>query len=325
MNIASPAFPRNSLFEELYQIEWKQHQFPYYNIQCLDVVQSPRVASDLAIYDMAVAPHGQADVYLLARRWQLTNTRYLLGPAGFLDQLNGQFDPAQRRFRIIQRFDIASKPGIEQATQLEELTAVPNDNGPYALLEFTGALPRARLYSNWQIPMNDKAAVGGLTKTNLGANGWGLLQQVGTNDFLTLNELASPAFDPWQTVLLADSVVVPAPASVVNTNSGTVEYTSYTPKDIKLHARAATPTVLLLNDKYDSHWRVFVDGKPAPLLRCNFIMRGVYLTQGEHKVEFYFGLPTRPLYVTLSAIVLGVLLCGFLYRLEHKPQTPEKK
>jgi hypothetical protein len=314
-----------SLFEELYQIEWKQHQFPYYNIQCLDVVQSPRVASDLAIYDMAVAPHGQADVYLLARRWQLTNTRYLLGPAGFLDQLNGQFDPAQRRFRIIQRFDIASKPGIEQATQLEELTAVPNDNGPYALLEFTGALPRARLYSNWQIPMNDKAAVGGLTKTNLGANGWGLLQQVGTNDFLTLNELASPAFDPWQTVLLADSVVVPAPASVVNTNSGTVEYTSYTPKDIKLHARAATPTVLLLNDKYDSHWRVFVDGKPAPLLRCNFIMRGVYLTQGEHKVEFYFGLPTRPLYVTLSAIVLGVLLCGFLYRLEHKPQTPEKK
>jgi hypothetical protein len=29
--------------------------------------------------------------------------------------------------------------------------------------------------------------------------------------------------------------------------------------------------------------------------------------------------------VTLSAIVLGVLLCGFLYRLEHKPQTPEKK
>ena len=86
-----------SLFEGLYQIEWKQHQFPYYNIQCLDVVQSPRVASDLAIYDMAVAPHNPTDVYLLARRWQLTSTRYLLGPAVFIDSLNQQLDRKSTR------------------------------------------------------------------------------------------------------------------------------------------------------------------------------------------------------------------------------------
>jgi hypothetical protein len=54
-------------------------------------------------------------------------------------------------------------------------------------------------------------------------------------------------------------------------------------------------------------------------------MRGVYLTPGEHKVEFYFSLPVKPLYVTLSAMVVGILLCGFLFYLEHKPQTPVKK
>jgi len=58
---------------------------------------------------------------------------------------------------------------------------------------------------------------------------------------------------------------------------------------------------------------VLVDGKPAPLLRCNFIMRGVYLTPGAHTVEFTFSLPLGPLYVTLSAIGLGILLCGFLF------------
>jgi hypothetical protein len=126
--------------------------------------------------------------FLLARHWQLTNVRYLLGPASYLDSLNQQLDPAQKRFRIAERFDIAPKPGVEQATKLEELTAVPGDNGPYALFEFTGALPRARLYSNWQLPMNDRTAVSGLTRTNLGDGGWALLQQVGTNDFLTLNE-----------------------------------------------------------------------------------------------------------------------------------------
>jgi len=47
---------------------------------------------------------------MYARRWQLTNTRYLLGPAGFLDGLNEQLDPLQHRFRIVQRFDVLPKP-----------------------------------------------------------------------------------------------------------------------------------------------------------------------------------------------------------------------
>jgi hypothetical protein len=247
--------------------------------------------------------------------------------------LNQQLDPAQKRFRIADRFDLVPKPemavpnGISPEQFVNYLppdliTARPSADGAYAIFEFTGALPRARLYSNWQLPMSDKTAVGGLTKTNLGADGWALLQQVGTNDFLTLHELASPSFDPWQTVLLAESPAMPnPPAAATNANSGTVEFTSYAPTDIKFHTQAATPTVLLLNDKYDPHWTVTVDGKPAPLLRANFIMRGVYLTQGEHNVEFYFGVPAKPLYVTLSAMIVGILLSGFLVVLTRKPQA----
>jgi hypothetical protein len=312
----------------LYAIEWVQQLFPYHNIQSLDLVMRPRVGSDLQLYEENFLPISEDKTYLLPRHWQLTNTRYLLGPAGYLDVLNQQLDPQQHRFRIARRFAIEPKPGIEHVTKLEELNAVPDDNGPYALFDFTGALPRAKLYSNWQLPMNDNTAVGGLTKTNLGADGWALLQQAGTNDFLTLKELASPNFDPWQTVLLAESPAVPNPpatATATNGNSGTVEYTSYAPKDIKFHAQAATPAVLLLNDQYDPHWRVTVDGKPAPLLRANFIMRGVYLTAGEHNVEFQFSLPVKPLYVTLSAMAVGILLSGILIFLTRKPQTPAKK
>jgi len=112
------------------------------------------------------------------------------------------------------------------------------------------------------------------------------------------------------------------PATTTNDNTGTVEFTSYAPTDIKFHTQAATPTVLLLNDQYDPHWRVTVDGNPAPLLRANFIMRGVYLPAGEHSVEFQFSLPIKPLYVTVSAMFIGVLLCGFLVVLTRKPQTP---
>jgi hypothetical protein len=271
---------------DLYSIEWAQHLFPYFNIQSLDMIQRPRIPADEEAYEMALAsrPTDAGTYYLKARRWQLTNTRYLLGPVGYLGMLNEQLDPL-RRFRIVQRFDVLPKPGIQQLTGLEEMTAFPSDDGACALFEFTGALPRAKLYANWQISTNDSA---------------------------TLKTLASASFDPLQQVLVSTPLPVAPVVNATNENSGTVEFKSYAPKDIVFDAQAGAPAVLLLNDKFDPHWQVFVDGKPAELLRCNFIMRGVYLAPGAHRVEFKFTLPSDPLYVSLAAIVFGILLSGGL-------------
>ncbi len=276
------------LFEELYRIEWMQHHFPYYNIQSLDVVQRPRLPADLEAYARALAFDGTPDsVYRVARHWLLTNTRYLLGPAGFLDVLNEQLDPSQHRFRIAQRFSVTLKPDVPQFHQrLEELTAVPNDNGDYALFEFAGALPRAKLYSRWQISTNDNS---------------------------TLQTLASTNFDAWQTVLVSTPQSTVPSGNATNENSASVEFKSYAPKDIVFETKADVASVLLLNDKFDPNWRVFVDGRPADLLRCNFIMRGVLVPAGPHMVEFKFTLPHGPLYVTLTAMGIGILLCGSLF------------
>jgi hypothetical protein len=269
------------LLDQLYRIEWTQHLFLYYNIQSLDIVQMPRMPENLKEYLEALSPNGTPEsVPLLARQWELTNTRYILGPAGYLDVLNQQLDPVQHRFRIAQRFEIAPKPGVLQPTQLSELTAVTNENGRYALFEFTGALPRAKLYSNWQVNTNDQAV---------------------------LKTLANLKFDPAQTLLI-DTPQKNLPAVSTNENSGTVEFKSYAPKHIVFAVNATTPSVLLLNDKYDPNWRVTVDGRPAELLRCNFIMRGVQVPPGAHTVTFDFSLPNKLLYVTVSAVGVGLCL-----------------
>jgi hypothetical protein len=305
------------LFNELYGIEWSQQLFPYYNIQSLDIIQMPRMPEDLAAYEGALAFRNAPEMaYLIPRRWELTNTRYLLGPAGFLDVLNGQLDPALHRFRIVQRFDVVPRPGTdvqELSEQLqrgewhgEKFTAAPSENGGCALFEFTGALPRAKLYSNWQVNTNDEAV---------------------------LKTLADKNFDPAQIVLVSTPLAA-ASSTGTNQNTGIVEFKRYAPedpvfkgkkndlwkktgycyapKDIMFDTKAETHSVLLLSDKYDPNWKVTVDGKPAPLLRCNFIMRGVYLTPGAHTVEFQFKLPNRPLYVSSTAIGILILLAGWL-------------
>ena len=271
----------------IYRIEWAQHHFPYYNIQSLDLIQMNRMPEDIKSYieTFTPPPQDQSEYPLIARRWQLTNTRYLLGAAGFLNVLNQVLDPGQNRFRIAQRFDIATKPGVINPTELQHFTAVTNSTGDLALFDFTGALPRAKLYGNWL---------------------------VNTNDRTNLKTLADLSFDPAKTVLVS-TPQKGLPTSATNENSGSVEFKSYSPKNITFDAKATVPSVLLLNDKYDPYWRVTVDGQPADLLRCNYLMRGVFLQPGDHTVEFHFSLPSRPLYVTLAGFGVGAVLCALLW------------
>jgi hypothetical protein len=69
------------LLQQVYQVEWAQHQFPYLNIQSLDIVQEPRRAIENVRYREAFEGTNFA---LIGRMWELTNTRYLLGMAGNL-------------------------------------------------------------------------------------------------------------------------------------------------------------------------------------------------------------------------------------------------
>lgn len=262
---------------QLYRIEWAQHLFLYYGIRSIDVIQLPRPPVDFVAYEDALRVRSADTLWLAARRWELTSTRCILGLAGFADLLNAQIDPEEKRFHAADRFEILPKTGVFQPRQLEDLTARIIPNGPYAMIEFAGALPRAKLYSNWLVSTNDES---------------------------TLNELASHSFDPQQTVLVSSEVPAPSASNAV----GTVEFVVDEPKQIELETSSSGPSVLLLNDRFDPSWTVTVDDSPATLLRCNYLMRGVYLTPGKHKVEFKFSPPTRWLWVSVGAIGVGLII-----------------
>jgi hypothetical protein len=217
------------------------------------------------------------------------------GDVDTLDFLNQRVDTLGKRFRIAERFDIVAKPGITAAARPEQWTVVVNTNGQYALFEFTGALPRAKLYANWL---------------------------VSTNDGATLKQLADPSFDPAQIVLVANKLPPPQPSAITNQDVGTVEFVSYAPKQIQLRASVKAPAVLLLNDRFTPNWQVLVDGQLQPLLRCNYLMRGVTMSPGEHSVEFRFAPHLKGLYVSLAGLALGLALVGFLIISKPKFEPP---
>jgi hypothetical protein len=270
---------------QIYGVEWKQHQYPYFNIQTLDIVQEPRASLENTRYRDAF-PQTDPQAYL--RMLKLTNTRYLLAMADpFLTPLNELNGDAPGEFRVVQRI------GMEQSGEFVRPTV--DTNSPLALLEFTGVLPRAKLYANWEV-MEDEGAA--------------------------LKRLADPAFDIYESVIVDQALGEPG---APGTEAGSVVFESYAPKHIRLKADAAARSVLLLNDKFDPNWVVTVDGEPAELFRANYLMRGVALEPGEHVVEFRFRPPSSGLYISLLAIAVGGGLCGWLGVSERRVPVAEKK
>ncbi|HNQ74096.1 MAG TPA: hypothetical protein PKN95_10900 [Verrucomicrobiota bacterium] len=302
-----------SMFQSVYGSEWTQHLFPYYNIQSINVVQMPRRPLDYDVFETAFRFWGTTSTLAhVTRRWQLTSTRYIAAAAPLVGLLNQGFDAAQQRFQVRLPFDFyQNRPG-------GPILIRTNENGRYAILEFTGALPRAKMYAHWETPAYNSNRVDQWLET-IPPSLHGPFTGVATNDLATLALLASPNFDPAHTVLPAQ--VVPG-GSDSNAPAGTVDYVSYHPKQIVLKTKSAAPNVLLLNDRYDPNWRVTIDGQPAELLRCNYLMRGVAVPAGEHVVEFNFQPDVQFLFVSLAAIALGLVLIGFLAvpgRTEPKP------
>jgi hypothetical protein len=268
---------------------WMQNDFPYREIQTLDIPQMPRVPemddAYMRNFELRFTNLDTADLRPAARLWELTGTRYLFLEAGMAPLLNEHGDPAWHGFHVLATLGTEPKPVWRPAEDGGDLTVYPDTNGETALIEYNHVLPRAKLFAHWETPANGEA---------------------------TLAALASPDFIPAQTVLLWTNSAVAQASGEAKTDAGSVEITDYHPKDIKLRATAKAPAVLLLNERYSPTWSVWVDQKPARLLRCNYIMRGVFLPPGEHTVEFRYRASLTTLFLSLSGWAAGLLTAGYL-------------
>ena len=283
------------------QKEWLENQFQYFNIQSLDISQMPRVPElETAYFGALGLMENQSNLPLVGRLWQLTNTRYILGSKEVVDQLNGMVDPVQKRIRLKMPFGLGLKPGVTPpnastatADMVQLLTATASETGPFAVLEYTGALPRAKFYTDWQ---------------------------TGLSDAQTLQQLRAPDWDPARQVLVSEKIAGTTPSPTSATSEASI--TQYAPKHITVKTRSTAPGILLLNDRWHPDWKVTVDGQSAPLLRANFLMRGVSVAAGEHTVEYRFDPPHQTLWVSLAAVATGLLLVGILI-LAPKPSSAD--
>jgi len=153
--------------------------------------------------------------------------------------------------------------------------------------ENTRALPRVRLVGHWR-SLPDAAAA--------------------------LAAVQHPRFDPW-TQAVVEGVVAPPAIAGADGPPGSATIVVDEAERVDVAVEAARPALLVLADLYFPGWRVEVDGVERPLLRTDYLLRGVQLEAGAHRVRFRYAPASLRLGAATSAVTVLVLVGALLRRL----------
>jgi hypothetical protein len=151
------------------------------------------------------------------------------------------------------------------------------------IYRFSGALPRAALYSAAEVlPESD-----------------------------VLARLKTPDFDPEQTVILGSESIPAENKSAVQSFVGgaaspvrAAQITKYGPTHVQIETKTAEPAILTLNDTDYPGWRATINGMRTPVMRANYLFRGVVVPAGRSVVDFYY----EPQSFRIGAYISGVSL-----------------
>jgi uncharacterized membrane protein YfhO len=106
------------------------------------------------------------------------------------------------------------------------------------------------------------------------------------DDAGTLRALTQPDFDGGKMVFLppeAKSLV-----TVTNQTTARVINSQFKAQSVETEVEAAGPSLVVVAQTYYHDWRVYVDGKPVPLLRANYAFQAFQIPAGRHHVRLVY-------------------------------------
>jgi hypothetical protein len=257
---------------------WMTYHITYFDLQSIDIPALREMPADYASFFGAL--QGKP-----IRMFELTSTRYFIGPTQIWQQLQS-LSPAG--CKTIQPFNIAQLGDKSIETLWSPI-------GSQTLGELTTALPRCGLYTHW----------------------------LATDEKATLQKLGAPDFDPQKTVLVPETCALqpstgPAPVQKVN-------ITRYSLNRIEIELPDLSQSgIVVFTDRFDPKWKAEIDGVPAELLRCNHIMRGVSVQPGDKKIVMSYTPYRIPFLLSMGSllVILAWSLVSMIRRLRTQKQTP---
>lgn len=116
--------------------------------------------------------------------------------------------------------------------------------------------------------------------------------------------------------------------SIGQPNNAEIKLTSYHPDTLKYEYSAGNNVFAVFSEiYYDKGWKAYVDDEEVPIIRTDYLLRGLSLPGGNHKVEFVFAPNSMRIsnIISLIASITLVLGLGFAIWLSIKHRKEKAK
>jgi uncharacterized membrane protein YfhO len=90
---------------------------------------------------------------------------------------------------------------------------------------------------------------------------------------------------------------------------------------VVVEATLRRPGLVVLADTFDPGWRLTIDGRPAPILRANLLMRAAAVDAGSHTLVYTYE-PTSVRIGAWTSLAGLVVLAGLAAWSRQRPSRP---
>jgi hypothetical protein len=122
-------------------------------------------------------------------------------------------------------------------------------------------------------------------------------------------------FNPAETAIVDDTFKnVIGDYSMSADSTATIKQVAFDNENIKYESNSTGNRLALFSEMYYTDWKAYIDGRPAPYAKANYVLRAMLLPAGKHSIEFKFEPTVYYIGRTITAIsawVLTVLLLGY--------------
>jgi len=126
-------------------------------------------------------------------------------------------------------------------------------------------------------------------------------------------------FDPGNIAIVDNRYADLVQGDFIRDEHGDIEMTSYKPNHLEYAFTAESDQVVIFSEIfYDIGWQAYIDDKPVDHFRVNYVLRGLKIPSGTHKVEFKYELDSYNISAPISLIssILVLLFFGYIFYLE---------
>lgn len=193
---------------------------------------------------------------------------------------------------------VGAEPGQERVVDLSpDLKLVYL--GDAKIYEHRAVLPRAFVVGRVRLAPDDEAALG---------------------------ILRSPEFDAREEAVVGEADwLASGGGPTALGQSAQVRVAEYRPERVVVEADLAAPGFLVLTDAAYPGWKALVDGRERPILRTNYLFRGVRLEPGRHRVEFVYEPASLRAGLAISGLTAALALVAGLVPTAQNSRSKRKK